>query len=81
VRILQDLERFKDLPIYVRCIESPSDNILETLEKDGVLELESVGMDVGSAKWKLAEVSRQEGCTLAHITISWQDLNIFWPIP
>jgi hypothetical protein len=56
VRILQDLERFKDLPIYVRCIESPSDNILETLEKDGVLELESVGMDVGSAKWNLAEV-------------------------
>jgi hypothetical protein len=35
VRILQDLERFKDLPIYVRCIESPSDSNLETLEKDG----------------------------------------------
>jgi hypothetical protein len=56
VRILQDLERFKDLPIYVKCIESPSDNSSETLEKDDVLELESVGMDVESTKWKLAEV-------------------------
>jgi hypothetical protein len=56
VRIVQDLERFKDLPIYVRYIESPSDNSSETLEKDGVLELEPVGMDAGSAKWKLAEV-------------------------
>jgi hypothetical protein len=56
VCILQDLERFKDLPIYVRCIESPSDSSLETLEKDGVLELESVGMDAESAKRKLAEV-------------------------
>jgi hypothetical protein len=56
VCILQHLEQFKDLPIYVRCIESPSDSSSETLEKDGVLELESVGMDVGSAKWNLAEV-------------------------
>jgi hypothetical protein len=56
VRILQDLERFKDLPIYVRCIESPSDSGSETLGKDCVLELESVGMDVEFAKWKLAEV-------------------------
>jgi hypothetical protein len=56
VHILQDLERFKDLTIYVRCIESPSDNNLETLKKDGVLELESVDMDAKSAKWKLAEV-------------------------
>jgi hypothetical protein len=56
VRILQDLERFKDLPIYVRCIESPSDSSSETLEKDGVLELESIGMDAEFAKWKLVEV-------------------------
>jgi hypothetical protein len=50
------LEQFKDLPIYVKCIESPSDNNSETLEKDDVLELESVVMDAESAKWKLAEV-------------------------
>jgi hypothetical protein len=56
VHILQDLERFKDLPIYVRCIESLSDNNSETLEKDGVLELESVGMDAEFVKWKLVEV-------------------------
>jgi hypothetical protein len=56
VHILQDLERFKDLSIYVRCIESPSNSSSETLEKDGVLELELVGMDVESAKWELAEV-------------------------
>jgi hypothetical protein len=40
----------------VRCIESPSDSSSETLKKDGILELKSVGMDVGIAKWKLAEV-------------------------
>jgi hypothetical protein len=56
VRTLQDLKQFKDLPIYVKCIESPSDSSSETLEKDGVLELESIGMDAGSAKWNLAEV-------------------------
>jgi hypothetical protein len=57
VRILQGfLERFKELPIYVKYIESPSDSSSETLEKDGVLELESVDMDAESAKWKLAEV-------------------------
>jgi hypothetical protein len=50
VRILQVLERFKDLPIYVRCIESPSDSNSEILERDGVLELESVGMDAKSTK-------------------------------
>ena len=45
MRILQDLEQFKDLPIYMNCIESPSDSSSETLEKDDVLELELVGMD------------------------------------
>jgi hypothetical protein len=42
--------------MYVRYIESPSDSSAETPEKDGVLELESVDMDAGSAKWKLADV-------------------------
>jgi hypothetical protein len=56
VRILQDLEQFKNLPTYVRCIESPCDSNLEILEKDGVLELESARMDAESTKWKLAEV-------------------------
>jgi hypothetical protein len=56
VHILQDMERFKDLPICVRCVESPSDNNSKILEKDGVLELESIGMDVGFAKWKLVEL-------------------------
>lgn len=53
VRIPKDLERFKDLPMYVRYIESSGD---ETPEKDGIMELESVDMQVGSAKWKLADV-------------------------
>ena len=42
--ILQDLEQFKDQPTYVKCIESPSDSSSKTLEKDGVLELELVGL-------------------------------------
>lgn len=56
VRIPKDLERFKDLPMYVRYIESSSDSNAETPEKDGILELDSVDMEVGSAKWKLADV-------------------------
>lgn len=56
MRIPQDLERFKDLPMYVRYIESAGDSTTETPEKDGILELESVDMEVGSAKWKLADV-------------------------
>jgi hypothetical protein len=49
VHILEDLERFKDLPTYVRCIESPSDSSSEILEKDSVLELESIGMNAMEA--------------------------------
>ncbi|KAG0567410.1 hypothetical protein KC19_7G132800 [Ceratodon purpureus] len=56
VRIPQDLERFKDLPMYVRYVETSSDSSAETPEKDGILELESVDTEVGSAKWKLADV-------------------------
>lgn len=56
VRIPQDLERFKDLPMYVRYIESSGDSGAETPEKDGIMELECVDMQVGCAKWKLADV-------------------------
>lgn len=54
VRIPQDLERFKDLPMYVSYIETSSDSSSE--EKDGILELESFDVESGSAKWKLANV-------------------------
>ena len=56
MHIPKDLERFKDLPMYVRYIESSSDTSAETVEKDGILELELVNMEAGFAKWKLADV-------------------------
>jgi len=56
VRLPQDLERFKDLPMYVRYIESSGDSGAEPPEMDGVLELESVDIEGGSAKWKVADV-------------------------
>jgi ribosome maturation factor RimP len=56
VRIPQDLERFKDLPMYVRYVETSADGDADSVEKDGILELESVDTEGGSATWKLANV-------------------------
>lgn len=56
MRIPQDLERFKDLPMYVRYVEATADGDADSVEKDGILELESVDTEGGSATWKLANV-------------------------
>ncbi len=49
VQIPQDLERFKELPMYVRYSGTAE-------EKDGVFELESVDTEGGSSVWKIANV-------------------------
>lgn len=42
--------------MYVRYIESLGDSGVEILEKDGIMELECVDMQVGCVKWKLVDV-------------------------
>jgi ribosome maturation factor RimP len=54
VQIPQDLERFKELPMYVRYLGTGTGE--EAEEKDGVLELESVDTEGGSSVWKIANV-------------------------
>ncbi len=58
LHIPQDLERFKQLPMYVRYLESgeEKETEAEAKEKDGILELESVDTERGSSVWKLATV-------------------------
>jgi len=54
VQIPQDLERFKELPMYVRYLETGIGE--EAEEKDGVYELESVDTESMCSVWKLANV-------------------------
>jgi len=54
VQIPQDLERFKELPMYVRYLETGIGE--EAEEKDGVFELESVDTESTCSVWKLANV-------------------------
>ncbi|CAM6047770.1 unnamed protein product [Sphagnum compactum] len=54
VQIPQDLERFKELPMYVRYLETGIGE--EAEEKDGVFELESVDTESKCSVWKLANV-------------------------
>ncbi|BBN03776.1 ribosome maturation factor RimP [Marchantia polymorpha subsp. ruderalis] len=52
VKVPDDLERFKQLPMYVQYLEGES----VSEEKDGVLELESLDPESGMTVWKLANV-------------------------
>lgn len=52
VRVPDDLERFKELPMYVQYLEGETD----LAEKDGVLELDTLDMDAGLSVWKIANV-------------------------
>ncbi|CAM6098040.1 unnamed protein product [Calypogeia fissa] len=49
VRVPDDLERFKELPMYVQYLEGETD-------QDGVFELESVDRDASLSVWKIANV-------------------------
>ncbi|KAL3694876.1 hypothetical protein R1sor_008527 [Riccia sorocarpa] len=52
VKIPGELERFKQLPMYVQYYEDESRKV----EKDGVLELDSLDSGSGMTVWKLANV-------------------------
>lgn len=52
VRVPQDLERFKDRPMYVRYTTEGDDEE----ERDGVLRLESFDLETKRCIWGLADV-------------------------
>lgn len=54
VRVPQDLERFKDLPMYVRYLEETAES--GSNEQDGIFQLDFVDMESGYSTWKLANV-------------------------
>ena len=54
VRVPQDLERFKDLPMYVRYLEETAESGIQG--QDGIFHLDSVEMESGYSTWKLANV-------------------------
>lgn len=54
VRVPQDLERFKDLPMYVRYLEETAES--GSQEQDAIFQLDSVEMESGYSTWKLANV-------------------------
>lgn len=54
VRVPQDLERFKDLPMYVRYLEETAES--GSKEQDGIFQLDCVEMESGYSTWKLANV-------------------------
>lgn len=54
VRVPQGLERFKDLPMYVRYLEETAEG--GSQEQDGIFQLDSVEMESGYSTWKLANV-------------------------
>lgn len=54
VRVPQDLERFKDLPMYVRYLEETAES--GSKEQDGIFQIDCVEMESGYSTWKLANV-------------------------
>ncbi|KAD5507572.1 hypothetical protein R6Q59_031630 [Mikania micrantha] len=55
VRIPQDLERFKDRPMYVK-YTARVDDATSSCEQDGVLRLESFDLETKCCTWGLADV-------------------------
>eukprot|EP01018_Ginkgo_biloba_P019281 Gb_19982 [translate_table: standard] len=56
VRVPQDLERFKDLPMYVRYMEETTKAKPGSQEQDGIFQLDNIEMELGYCIWRLANV-------------------------
>ncbi|PWA54091.1 ribosome maturation factor RimP [Artemisia annua] len=56
VRIPEDLERFKDRPMYVRYMTPVENDATPSSERDGVLRLESFDLEAKCCTWGLADV-------------------------
>lgn len=55
VRIPEDLERFKDRPMFVKYVSGVSDTG-STSERDGIFRLVSYDLEMKSCTWGLADV-------------------------
>lgn len=56
VKVPDDLERFKDLPMYVSYVEETSDAKPGSKVQEGVFQLDCVHLELGQCTWKLANV-------------------------
>ncbi|KAI3672835.1 hypothetical protein L6452_38935 [Arctium lappa] len=55
IRVPQDLDRFKDRPMYVK-YTTKVDDVTSSLERDGILRLESFDLETECCTWGLADV-------------------------
>eukprot|EP01018_Ginkgo_biloba_P031237 Gb_22791 [translate_table: standard] len=56
LRVPQDLERFKDLPMQVSYLEEITEANPSSKEQDGIFQLDCLDLDSGYCMWKLANV-------------------------
>lgn len=56
VKVPDDLERFKDLPMYVCYVEETLDAKPGSKVQEGVFQLDCVSLELGQCTWKLANV-------------------------
>nr|GEZ44924.1 ribosome maturation factor RimP [Tanacetum cinerariifolium] len=56
VRIPQDLERFKERPMYVKYMTPVDNDATSSSERDGVLRLDSFDLEAKCCTWGLADV-------------------------
>lgn len=82
VKVPDDLERFKDLPMYVSYVEETSDTKPGSKVQDGVFQLDCVSLELGQCTWKLANVKQNKealgkGRTLSRKQKDWRLLLPF----
>ncbi|GKE73151.1 hypothetical protein Tco_1535192, partial [Tanacetum coccineum] len=56
VRIPQDLERFRERPMYVKYMTPVDNDATSSSERDGVLRLDSFDLEAKCCTWGLADV-------------------------
>ncbi|KAJ4756602.1 Ribosome maturation factor RimP [Rhynchospora pubera] len=56
VRIPEDLERFKDRPMYVKYISDEGPALVPSKENDGIFSLISYDLELGQCIWGIADV-------------------------
>lgn len=84
VEVPNELLRFKDLPMFVRYIEDDSvqGSSGQEVQKDAVLELESLEIESGKSIWKVANVrvNREQAGKGRGLTRKQKDLRIQIPL-
>lgn len=60
VKVPDDLERFKDLPMYVNYVEETLDTKPGSKVQEGFFQLDCVSLELGQCTWKLANVKQNK---------------------